>query len=69
MVTGDVSTFAMNKSGFPSSITKEGGLSRPADIAFGPDGAMYIVDMGINPIENPDDFIPNTGVIWKVTRI
>lgn len=69
MVTGGVTTFAINKSGFPSSITREGGLSRPADVAFGPDGAMYIVDMGINPVDNPDAFIPNTGVIWKVTRI
>jgi len=68
MVNGAVTTFAINKSGFPASITREGGLSRPADIAFGPDGAMYIVDMGTNPPDNPDSFLPNTGVIWRVRR-
>jgi glucose/arabinose dehydrogenase len=65
---GNVTTFAINKSGFPSYITREGGLGRPVDIAFGPDGAMYIVDMGISSRENPNIIIPYTGVIWRVTR-
>lgn len=69
MKTGLVSTFAINKSGYPADIDAGGGLSRPADIAFGPDGAMYIVDMGINPKDSPNTFIPNTGIIWKVTRV
>jgi glucose/arabinose dehydrogenase len=67
--TGNVSTFAINKSGFSATITREGGFGRPSDIAFGPDGAMYIVDMGTNTIEDPNLFIPNTGAIWKITRI
>lgn len=67
--TGSVSTFAINKSGFSSAITKEGGFVRPADIAFGPDEAMYVVDMGTNERDNPNIFIPNTGVIWKITKI
>jgi len=66
--TGGVTTFAINKSGFPSYITQEGGFGRLADIAFGPDGAMYVVDMGINPIEEPNIFLPNTGVIWRITK-
>jgi glucose/arabinose dehydrogenase len=66
--TGEVTTFAMNKSGFSSSITREGGLARPADIAFGPDQAMYVVDMGINAVDNSNQFIPNTGVIWIIRR-
>lgn len=65
---GSVTTFAMNKSGFPSYITKEGGLGRPADIAFGPDGAMYILDTGTSTLEDPSNILPNTGVIWRVTR-
>jgi glucose/arabinose dehydrogenase len=68
MSTGGVTTFAINKSGFPSSITREGGFGRPADVVFGPDGAMYIVDMGTNAVDDPYIFIPRTGVIWRVTR-
>lgn len=68
MFTGGVSTFAINKSGFSATITREGGFGRPADIAFGPDGAMYIVDMGMNLIEDTNVFIPNTGVIWRISR-
>lgn len=66
--SGAVTTFAINKSGFSSTITREGGFGRPCDIAFGPDGAMYVVDMGTNDINNPDVFIPNTGVIWRISR-
>lgn len=66
--SGNTTTFAMNKSGFSSTITREGGFGRPSDISFGPDGAMYIVDMGSNTIDDPNVFLPNTGVIWRVTR-
>lgn len=68
MLTGGVTTFAMNKSGFPSSITREGGFSRPVDVKFGPDGAMYILDLGLNMPNDLSMYIANTGVIWKVTR-
>jgi glucose/arabinose dehydrogenase len=64
-----ISTFAINKTGFPSSLSKSGGFERPSQLLFGPDEAMYIVDTGLNILENPDSFIPNTGVIWRVTRI
>lgn len=67
--TGSSTTFAINKSGFSASLTSEGGLSRPADITFGPDGAMYVVDMGLNLRNDPNTFIANTGVIWKISRI
>jgi glucose/arabinose dehydrogenase len=68
MFTGATTTFAINKSGFSATVTKEGGFGRPSDIAFGPDGAMYVVDMGLNTVEDPNIFIPNTGVIWKIVR-
>ena len=63
-----VSTFAINKSGFPASITSGGGLERPADVVFGPDGAMYVLDMGISVLYDPATFISNTGVIWRIDR-
>lgn len=69
METGRVSTFAINKSGFPFTISGEGGFGRPIDIVFGPDGAMYILDLGISIRDQYDVFLENTGVLWKVTRI
>jgi glucose/arabinose dehydrogenase len=68
MKSRTVSTFAINKSGFPSSISNEGGFERPCHILFGPDGAMYITDLGLNVRNNPTVFVPDSGVIWKVTR-
>jgi glucose/arabinose dehydrogenase len=61
-------TFAINKTGFPSSISREGGFERPSQVLFGSDGAMYIVDTGLNVPNDPVYFIPNTGVIWRVYR-
>lgn len=69
MITGGVTTFAMNKSGFTSSITGEGGFSRPADIKFGPDGMMYVVDMGLNLQNDLSSYIPKTGVIWRIRKV
>lgn len=68
MKSRTISTFAINKSGFPSSISREGGFERPTHLIFGPDRAMYIVDVGLNIRNNPKAFIPNTGVIWRVIR-
>ncbi len=63
-----ISTFAINKTGFPASLSKGGGFERPCQLLFGPDGAMYIVDTGINILGDPDAFLPSTGVIWRVYR-
>lgn len=68
MNTGETSTFARNKSGYPASATNEGGFERPADVVFGPDGAMYILDLGLDASYKPGDFVPNTGVIWRIIK-
>lgn len=48
------------------------GIERPGDVKFGPDGAMYIVDYGVTSVdqklEPPYNYVPRTGVIWRVTR-
>ncbi len=69
MKSRTINTFAINKSGFPSSISNGGGFERPVCLIFGPDSAMYILDMGINATHSPETFVPNTGVIWKVTGL
>lgn len=69
MLSGGVSTFAINKSGFSASLTREGGFGRPVDVHFGPDRAMYVLDLGINAIDNPNVYYPGTGVIWRISKI
>lgn len=64
IVSGEILTFAINKSGFP----EENGLSRPTDVAFGPDGAMYVSDMAISDLEKQNVYLPNTGVIWRIKK-
>ncbi|MFT4006573.1 MAG: hypothetical protein QM683_13485 [Lacrimispora sp.] len=48
MKSRTISTFAINRTGFPASLSNGGGLERLAHLLFGPDGAMYIVDTGLN---------------------
>jgi glucose/arabinose dehydrogenase len=68
-IHGQVSTFAINKSGFPAITPLEGGLGRPTDVTFGPDGAMYVTDFTATTLQNPDEYLPNTGVIWRISRM
>lgn len=63
--TGDISTFAINKSGFP----QDDGLGRPTDVVFGPDGAMYVSDYSLAIEEFPRVYLPGTGVIWRISRV
>lgn len=69
MHTGEVSDFAINKSGVAAADTGEGGFDRPIDVVFGPDGAMYILDFTTSTPREQDLFLPNTGVIWRISKI
>lgn len=64
MHTGEVGTFAINRSGFP----EPGGFGRPTDVVFGPDSAMYVVDMGCDTYTEPNIYLDGTGVIWRISR-
>lgn len=57
-----INTFAINKTRKPASETGDGGFERPIDITFGSNNEMYVTDFGIL------NQLPNTGVIWKITR-
>lgn len=66
METGEVGIFAINEEDLPASVTGKGGLERPIDAVFGPDGRLYIADFGVAV---GGEVQPKTGVIWKVTRV
>jgi glucose/arabinose dehydrogenase len=69
--TEEIHEFVANPRPGPASNqgAKGRGLERPFDVAFGPDGAMYITDFGLVEV-TPGGYIwtPRTGRIWKVTR-
>jgi len=67
MGTGQVYTFAINKTGYAASYTGGGGFERPIDVLFGRD-CMYVADFGMTDEEDHHGYVPGTGVIWKVTR-
>jgi glucose/arabinose dehydrogenase len=76
---GRVEPFVTNAMPGPASAQGAAGMGieRPFDVKFGPDGAMYIVDFGqhainLKQIANknlPFEWPPETGIIWKVTRM
>jgi len=66
MTTRGITTFAINKSGFPAIITGEGGFERPCDVRFGPDGALYVLDYGTVTQGYPSKYVPNSGVLWRI---
>jgi glucose/arabinose dehydrogenase len=69
---GIVKDFAVNKgeAAGPASWTNGNGFERPIDAKFEPSGqALYIVDFGVMLQSESGAFpIPETGVLWKVTR-
>ncbi len=70
MNTHEVHPFAVNKSGYYASFDDSGGLERPVDVSFGIDGALYVLDFGLQNQERQDEepYYPNTGVIWRITK-
>ena len=65
--TGAIQDFLINTSGKPASAT--GGLERPIQLEYNPDGALYVVDFGVVNISSQGLFAEeHTGVVWRVTR-
>ncbi|WP_181813895.1 PQQ-dependent sugar dehydrogenase [Halopelagius longus] len=72
-----VRPFIQNAKPGPASVQGRAGegLERPYDVKFGPDGAMYIVDFGVQRINRnriaqghlPVEWDRETGMVWKVT--
>ncbi len=68
LAQGTVSDVAANRSGKPASLGGgQGGLERPIQARFGPDGHLYVVDFGILELR-PEGWVApgGSGVIWRI---
>jgi glucose/arabinose dehydrogenase len=63
--------FAVNKLTGAASKLPHGGFERPSHCAFGPDGALYVVDWGeieIAPEAGGVRMVAGTGSLWRIRR-
>jgi glucose/arabinose dehydrogenase len=63
--------FAVNKIVGPASKLPHNGFERPSHCAFGPDGALYVVDWGeidIAPERGGIRMKAGTGSLWRIRR-
>lgn len=70
--TGMVTDFAVNRVQGPASKLSHGGFERPSHCAFGPDGALYVVDFGQIKIAIEKGGIrmqQGTGALWRIRRL
>ncbi|PRY13802.1 glucose/arabinose dehydrogenase [Pontibacter ummariensis] len=68
--TGKAYDYIYNESRVPASATQNaGGLERPIQMEWSPNGDLYIVDFGIVEFNsNGMSAHPFTGVLWKVSK-
>jgi glucose/arabinose dehydrogenase len=70
--TGAIADFAVNRTQGPASKLFHGGFERPSHCAFGPDGALYVVDFGeikIAPEKGGIRMKQGTGALWRIRRV
>lgn len=63
--------FAVNRFAGPASKLPHEGFERPSHCAFGPDGALYVVDWGeiaIAPEVGGVRMVAGTGALWRIRR-
>ena len=63
--------FAVNRIAGPASKLPHDGFERPSHCAFGPDGALYVVDWGeiqIAPEAGGVRMKAGTGALWRIRR-
>jgi glucose/arabinose dehydrogenase len=67
----EVVDFAVNRIAGPASKLPHAGFERPSHCAFGPDGALYVVDWGeieIAPEVGGVRMQQGTGTLWRIRR-
>jgi glucose/arabinose dehydrogenase len=72
LTTGAIHDFAVNRVQGPASKLFHGGFERPSHCAFGPDGALYVVDFGeikIAPEKGGIRMKQGTGALWRIRRV
>ncbi len=71
MKNGRVYDFAVNRIAGPASKLPHSGFERPSHCAFGPDGALYVVDFGeieLAPEKGAIRMKKGTGSLWRIRR-
>jgi glucose/arabinose dehydrogenase len=71
MRTRQVVDFAVNRIAGPASKLPHSGFERPSHCAFGPDGALYVVDWGeieIAPEAGGVRMVAGSGAVWRIRR-
>jgi glucose/arabinose dehydrogenase len=68
--TGKSDVFLKNRQSGPASYHENGGIERPVDCKFHPDGkSLYVLDFGYSPVtKGYIQAYGHTGVLWKVTK-
>ncbi len=67
---GAAQTFMRNRAPGPASSLGAGGLERPVDCKFHPDGrSLYVLDFGVIRVHKGYlTAYAHTGVLWRITR-
>ncbi len=67
-----IEDFAVSRVAGPASKLLHGGFERPSHCAFGPDGALYVVDWGeieIAPEAGGVRMVAESGVLWRIRKV
>ncbi|WP_232311151.1 hypothetical protein [Robertmurraya korlensis] len=68
--SGQSKVFLKNKEPGASSYNQSGGIERPVDCKFHPNGkSFYVLDFGHSPVkEGLVQAYGHTGVLWKISK-
>ncbi len=64
---GTAEPFMRNRHPGPASRHGSGGIERPVDAKFAPDGSLYVLDFGVSAVDAQKQLsYGRTGVLWRV---